>query len=743
MKGLRLKWIGPALPRLATYIGNLAANFQLRAIAKRSCPRTGLERQLTKIGKSKFVPSRISRLEAQIFFVALAFLACAVSIPAQDPPSSQSENTSSDSVTPLVYTVENTGAGYAAPTFPTFAKLPIIRPLPDPFTFADGHRNTDFSSWERRRNEILHGVENYLLGEKPDCHDCTVTANYVPNPSNALQGTLTVNVTRNGQTITETAAVTLPSSGPGPFPYVVGIGSGTGSLPASLFAGVATVAFNEDQVSTLGNPQPTDGFYKLYPNLCAGPTCTVATNYGEGGSNSGQYAAWAWGMSRLIDGIELASHQSSNPLPLDTTHSAVTGCSFAGKEALYDGALDERIALTIAQENGGGGAPSWRVNHEIESPAPPGAKSGAAGSVEDIDDTNYDWFSGQMFQFAGNSVYKLPIDQHELMAMVAPRALLETGNTDFYWLGNGANYVAARATQQIYNQFGIGDRFGFIIDGNHNHCAVPAVQMPEIEAFIDKFLLGQNVSTDIEVYPNPYVQEETQAPFSLPMGDFSGIIAKNGTPFRTDYPYLFTTMDYSRWTNWWGTAHSVFPNDWNTGGTVVLGKSPSPSMKIDAGDTIQGGYALAMPGNHPATTVTVANANIQRDVLCPDGSSYTLMIPLPVDQAYSFAAGSGSPADVNSTANRDVYQGSTTDPGCAGGGPGTAIDSYLTVVGVQDGFAGDGAGPGFITSDTTDPLNVTYHSADSTNSLGGQWKPEVTVNPNPLNYASPTLPEQF
>jgi hypothetical protein len=539
--------------------------------------------------------------------------------------------------------------------------------------------------------------------------------------------------------MTETAAVTLPSSGSGPFPYVIGIGAGTGSLPTSLFTNIATVAFNENQVTTYGGPLPTDGFYLLYPNLCAGSTCTVATNYGQGGSNSGQYAAWAWGISRLIDGIEIVSKQAVNSLPLDTTHSAATGCSYAGKEALYDGALDERIALTIAQENGGGGAPSWRVNHEIESPAPPGAALGAAGSVEDIDDTNYQWFSGQMFQYAGNNVYKLPIDQHELMAMVAPRALLETGNTDFYWLGNGANYVSARATQQICNEFGIGDRFGFIIDGNHNHCAVPDAQLPEMAAFINKFLLGQNVSSDIEVYPNPYVQEETAPPYTLPMGDFSGLyISPAGTPFPTDYPYLFSTMDYSRWTQWWGSGLPIFPNDWNTGGTAVLGEISWPT-EINANDTIEGGYVLAMPGKHPAATVTVANANIQTYVLCPDGSSYTLSIPLPVDQAYSFAANSNGKQP-----NPTVYQGSATNPGCSAGGRGLTISSYFTVVGVQDGYAGDGAGPGFITTDTTDPLNVTFQSKDANTGQGSSSKPAVTVNPNPLNYhPSPPLPQQF
>ena len=119
-----------------------------------------------------------------------------------------------------------------------------------------------------------------------------------------------------------------------------------------------------------------------------------------------------------------------------------------------------------------------------------------------------------MFQFAGNDVYKLPIDQHELMAMVAPRALLQTGNTDFYWLGNGAAYVASRATQRI-QRFWHRNRLGFIIDGNHNHCAVPAVQMPEIAAFINKFLWVKRLY-GYRGHPKPIVQEETQAPFTLP-----------------------------------------------------------------------------------------------------------------------------------------------------------------------------------------------------------------------------------
>ena len=80
-------------------------------------------------------------------------------------------------------------------------------------------------------------------------------------------------------------------------------------------------------------------------------------------------------------------------LPIDLKHIAVTGCSYAGKMALFAGALDERIALTLAIESGGGGSTSWRYSH-----------SEPAGSVELIDNTDYNWFMDAMKQFSGDNV---------------------------------------------------------------------------------------------------------------------------------------------------------------------------------------------------------------------------------------------------------------------------------------------------------------------------------------------------
>jgi hypothetical protein len=586
---------------------------------------------------------------------------------------------------PLVYSVENTAANYAPPAFPPFAQLPIIRPLTDPFRFADGTRDTSFASWERRRSEIKAAIEKYEIGPKPDCSDCAITATYTPPAPGAARGSLSVVVTRNGRSLTLTSNVYIPQGmGSGPFPALIPMtffprptGANYGSLPASVFASrpIATVDFVHNNVSRYGvSDHSNDPFYQLYPELCAG-SCNGNV------SNSGQYAAWSWGVSRLIDGMEIATHQAVNPLPIDMQHLAVTGCSYAGKMALFAGAFDERIALTIPQESGGGGAPSWRVTREIE----------AYGASEDIQRTDYNWFAGQMRQFSGDNGYKLPTDHHELMAMVAPRALLETANTDFYWLSNRSNYISARAAQQVYNTLGIGDRFGFYIDGGHGHCATLPAEAPAIAAFVDKFLLGDaTANTNVEVNPYP-------------------------------------KLDYSRWTAWWGRQDPTFPNDWNPGnGSVVI--SMTRPIRINSGDTLLAGYVLSMPDGHPAATVSLAGGNVQTDVTCPDGSSYTLTIPFP-NQTYSIPANDSSWFPAPNEKSPLVYQGSTTVSGCSGG---VARNFYLRALGVSAGTGNPPAAPGFSTTDTMYPLNVRFHFTSSTDDgAGGRWSPTATINYRP------------
>ncbi len=373
---------------------------------------------------------------------------------------------------PLVYSVEDTGATYPVPYLPSFGELPVIKSLPDPFEWADGRGQiSHYSDWECRRNEIGAQIQKYEIGEKPVPPD-SVTAGYSNSDS-----ILSVNVTVNGKTLTLTSKV-IPPSGTGPFPVIIGMNTPVNFiLPSSILTShnIIQLTFNANQVSAYGSPSTSDPYYRLYPNL--NPT------------NTGQYSAWAWGVSRIIDGLELVK----NVLRVDMKHIAVAGCSYAGKMALFSGAFDERVALTIALESGGGGATSWRYSHYS-----------AGTNVEEIDNTDYNWFMDAMHQFAGDYVYRLPEDHHELMAMVAPRALYATANPSYTWLSNPSCYVASMAAKQVYKALGIPDRFGFSIVGGHTHCQVPNNQIPEINAFVNKFLFGKDTVKTDSIADSPY-----------------------------------------------------------------------------------------------------------------------------------------------------------------------------------------------------------------------------------------------
>jgi hypothetical protein len=338
---------------------------------------------------------------------------------------------------PLVYGVENTGTDYPKSLLLTIDQLPYIYALPDPFAWADGRgRISSIYDWRYRRTEIGAQIQNYEIGEKPVRPD-SIVASY-------SGGLLTVNITVNSKTLTLTSQVILPA-GTGPFPAVIGM---LQSIPSTIFSSrnIAQITFNYNQVTTDGSPNNTNPYYLLYPYL------TI--------DNTGQYSAWAWVVSRIIDGLELVQ----NVLPIDLKHIAVSGCSRGGKMALFAGAFDERVALTIAQESGGGGATSWRYSHYAEP----------AGSVEDIDNTDYNWFINSMQQFSHDNVSYLPEDHHELMAMCAPRALFVTANPGYIWLSNPSCDVCSRGCQPVYNALGIADRFGFSLVGGHNHCAFPS-----------------------------------------------------------------------------------------------------------------------------------------------------------------------------------------------------------------------------------------------------------------------------
>ncbi|XP_006455315.1 hypothetical protein AGABI2DRAFT_209748 [Agaricus bisporus var. bisporus H97] len=330
--------------------------------------------------------------------------------------------------------------------------------LPDPFTFADGQTKvTTKAQWNCRRAELSKLLQQYELGTLP------------PKPSSvtgSLNGnTLSVSVSEGGKSISFSATITRPSGATAPYPAIIGVGGI--NIPAP--AGVAVINFNNNDIAlqTDGSSRGRGKFYDLY------------------GSNhsAGAMIAWAWGISRIIDVLEMVGSQSQ----IDLSKLAVSGCSRNGKGALVAGAFDERIALTIPQESGSGGGGCWRISDDMLHS---GIETQTASEIvgENV------WFSPNFNQWA-NRVNNLPFDHHLLAALVAPRALLVIDNTSIDWLGPRSVWGCMSTANKVWQALGVADSMGVSQVGNHNHCAFPSNERPDLDAYINKFLKGQSTNT--------------------------------------------------------------------------------------------------------------------------------------------------------------------------------------------------------------------------------------------------------
>ncbi|WP_345954701.1 hypothetical protein [Mucilaginibacter sp. PAMB04168] len=345
---------------------------------------------------------------------------------------------------------------YSMPAMPSYASLPSITKLPDPFTFMRGFRMESKDEWKYRRAEIAAQAQEFEYGYKPNTPAAATTGSFASNA-------ITVNVNDNGKTISFNCTITYPTTGSKPYPAIIGIGGSNLNNTALLNLGVAIINFPNNTVAQQTNTGSRGKglFFDMY-----------------GADHSASATmAWAWGVSRLIDALE-----KTPGADIDAARLGVTGCSRNGKGALTVGAFDERIKLTIPQEPGAGGAASWRISN---------AQIAAGKTVQTLSQivTENVWFRADFSQFS-STADKLPFDQHSVLALCAPRALLVIENTSIDWLSPVSSWNAANAAHKVWEALGVPDKMGFSQIGNHNHCSMPDSQLPELTAYVQKFLIG-------------------------------------------------------------------------------------------------------------------------------------------------------------------------------------------------------------------------------------------------------------
>jgi hypothetical protein len=435
--------------------------------------------------------------------------------------------------------VENEGANIAV-TLPTSFTTANAK-LPDPFKKIDGTRISAKEAWKARRQEILKLAERTIYGTKP------------AKPANVSGTVSNTNITVNIGSSNFSVSVSLPSTGSKPYPAVIRYGN-SGADDATMKAlGVAIINYDPTKVGAeTGSRSKSGVFYTV----------------NSGSTKTGTLAAWAWGVSRIIDVIEADPNKLLDPMRI-----GVTGCSRYGKGPFAAGALDQRIALTMPVEGGTGGAAIMRGAAKESGAQPPSSAF-----------SEQPWL-GDDFSSFQNSPNNLPIDMHEVVGLIAPRGLLileKPSAAD--WLASRSGHMSALAGSKVYEALGYGGNITYHSNNNNgSHCAWITEWKTPVEDNVKRFLL------------------RTQAPPAAPVMN----------P-RSDRQ--FTTADYIDW-----TAPTL-------SGSLTIDNcsTPSSSSSVQGGTSSSSSSVAASSSSSRPSSSSVAPSSSSSADPTPIASNITL-----------------------------------------------------------------------------------------------------------------------
>ncbi|MFA5656475.1 MAG: acetylxylan esterase [Dysgonamonadaceae bacterium] len=297
------------------------------------------------------------------------------------------------------------------------------------------------TQWKNiRRPEIIKLFENNVYGQVPKEFD-DIQFKVVNKDENAMNGKATlkevaITVSQSNRSITMNLVMFTPNKVNEPVPMFLVINhrgiktmdvtrqNKDGFWPAEevIDAGFGISGFDVIDVSPDDKVKFKEGILKeLYPEQ-------LEMKNGMRG-----LGAWGWGASRAIDYFE------KDEL-VDATKVISVGHSRGGKASLWFGAQDERVAITISNESGNSGAALSRRNF--------------GETVARITENFPYWFCPNYQQFANNED-RLPIDQHMLLALIAPRAVYVASAVEDLWADPKGQYLALKESQPVFNLYGI------------------------------------------------------------------------------------------------------------------------------------------------------------------------------------------------------------------------------------------------------------------------------------------------
>jgi hypothetical protein len=313
-------------------------------------------------------------------------------------------------------------------------KMPAYT-LPDVLQTLDGHTVNTVKAWEQiRRPEILTLFENNVYGQIPKVYD-KITFNVTNDAANAMNGKahlkeVTISVWKGGKSVDIHLVLFTPNANKKPSPVFLLIDNRDKSntdptrqvksdfWPAEMVidSGYAIAAFNVNDAAPDNKDSYQNGVLQLYPDQLTADNGMKAIG------------AWAWAASRVMDYLKTDAD-------IDFTKVNIVGHSRGGKAALWAGAQDQRFAMVFANCSGNTGAALARRQ---------------SGETVKVINTNFPYWFNNNYKKYNDNVNALPVDQHMLISLIAPRPLYTTNATKDLWADPVGSDLSILIAQKVY-----------------------------------------------------------------------------------------------------------------------------------------------------------------------------------------------------------------------------------------------------------------------------------------------------
>ncbi len=336
-------------------------------------------------------------------------------------------------------------------------------PLPDVLTLGNGKKVTNAKEWlKKRRPELIHLFETQMYGKAP-AHPKDLHFRVLTEDKNALNGLATrkevaIYLTKDEKHFI-TVLIYLPNQRQGAVPLFFGINfKGNHAIHPdegiTLPSEEKLAAYGRKRMFPRGNAAsrwPVEMLMEHGYGLATFYRGDIDPDFDDAFRNGvhplfykkgqtrpaedewGTLAAWAWGMSCTMDYFETDKD-------IDAKRVAILGHSRLGKTTLWAGAIDPRFALVISNDSGCGGAALSRRK--------------VGETVRAVNRQFTHWFCRNFWQY-NDKEEELPIDQHELIALIAPRPVYIASAEEDRWADPKGEFLSGLYASPVYELFGL------------------------------------------------------------------------------------------------------------------------------------------------------------------------------------------------------------------------------------------------------------------------------------------------